>query len=143
MMKRALDGLDSGTPAGRKRPALIAVTQLTSTSEAQMNTEQGIPGTLMDSVIRYARLADDAGLDGVVCSVHEASAIRDACGEDFLKVTPGIRLSDGDRHDQKRIAAPADAVLAGSTHIVVGRAITQAADPAAAYETVKRQWEEG
>jgi orotidine-5'-phosphate decarboxylase len=142
MMERALDGLEAGTPSGRKRPALIAVTQLTSTEEEQMNREQGIPGSLMDSVVRYARLADEAGLDGVVCSVLEASAIRDACGEDFLKVTPGIRLAEGDTHDQKRIATPADAVRAGSTHIVVGRAITQAADPAAAYETVKRQWEE-
>ncbi|MGM9921245.1 MAG: orotidine-5'-phosphate decarboxylase [Bhargavaea sp.] len=143
MMERALDGLEAGTPSGRKRPALIAVTQLTSTAEEQMNREQGIPGTLLDSVVRYARLADEAGLDGVVCSVHEASAIRDACGEDFLKVTPGIRLEDGDAHDQKRISTPADAAHAGSTHIVVGRAITQAADPAAAYETVKRQWEVG
>lgn len=142
MMKRALDGLEAGTPAGKKRPALIAVTQLTSTGEGQMNSEQGIPGTLLDSVIRYARLADDSGLDGVVCSVLEASAIRDACGENFLKVTPGIRMADGDRHDQKRVATPADAARAGSTHIVVGRAITQAADPAAAYETVKRLWEE-
>lgn len=143
MMRRALDGLDAGTPAGRKRPALIAVTQLTSTGEEQMNHEQGIPGRLMDSVVRYSRLADMSGLDGVVCSVHEASAIRDACGEEFLKVTPGIRLADGDTHDQKRIATPADAGRAGSTHIVVGRAITRAADPAAAYETVKQQWEEG
>lgn len=142
MMKRALDGLEAGTPAGKKRPALIAVTQLTSTGEGQMNSEQGIPGTLLDSVIRYARLADDSGLDGVVCSVLEASAIRDAYGENFLKVTPGIRMADGDLHDQKRVATPADAARAGSTHIVVGRAITQAADPAAAYETVKRLWEE-
>jgi orotidine-5'-phosphate decarboxylase len=143
MMERALDGLEAGTPSGRKRPALIAVTQLTSTGEEQMNREQGISGTLMDSVVRYARLADESGLDGVVCSVHEASAIRDACGEGFLKVTPGIRLPDGDMHDQKRVATPADAAHAGSTHIVVGRAITQAADPAAAYETVKRLWEVG
>ncbi|SEI71221.1 orotidine-5'-phosphate decarboxylase [Bhargavaea ginsengi] len=142
MMKRALDGLEAGTPAGKKRPALIAVTQLTSTGEGQMNSEQGIPGTLLDSVIRYARLADDSGLDGVVCSVLEASAIRDACGENFLKVTPGIRMADGDLHDQKRVSTPTDAARAGSTHIVVGRAITQAADPAAAYETVKRLWEE-
>ncbi|MCM3087364.1 orotidine-5'-phosphate decarboxylase [Bhargavaea ginsengi] len=142
MMKRALDGLEAGTPAGKKRPALIAVTQLTSTGEGQMNSEQGIPGTLLDSVVRYARLANDSGLDGVVCSVLEAAAIRDACGENFLKVTPGIRMADGDLHDQKRVATPADAARAGSTHIVVGRAITQAADPAAAYETVKRLWEE-
>ncbi|MET3575232.1 orotidine-5'-phosphate decarboxylase [Bhargavaea ullalensis] len=142
MMERALEGLEAGTPAGAERPALIAVTQLTSTGEDQMRLEQGIAGTLEQSVLRYARLAKDSGLDGVVCSVHEAAAIRSACGESFLKVTPGIRLAGGESQDQKRIATPLEARKSGSTHIVVGRAITKAADPAEAYGAVKRQWEE-
>ena len=142
MMERALEGLEAGTPAGRKRPELIAVTQLTSTAEEQMRQEQGISGTLEESVLRYARLAQESGLDGVVCSVHEASAIRSLCGDSFLKVTPGIRLAGSGTQDQKRIATPEEARKAGSTHIVVGRTITKATDPAQAYNEVKRQWEE-
>ncbi|WP_040228026.1 orotidine-5'-phosphate decarboxylase [Bhargavaea cecembensis] len=143
MMERALEGLEAGTPSGAGRPKLIAVTQLTSTAEEQMQREQGIAGSLADSVIRYAELAKAAGLDGVVCSVHEASAIREACGEEFLKVTPGIRLAGSGVQDQKRIATPGEARRAGSTHIVVGRTITRADDPVRAYEEVKRQWEDG
>jgi len=142
MMEGALEGLEAGTPAGQKRAALIAVTQLTSTTEQQMQTEQKIALSLQESVLHYAQLTKQAGLDGVVCSVHEARAIADACGEDFLRVTPGIRMLGGDTHDQKRIATPDGARKDGSSLIVVGRAITGAADPQAAYKEVCELWEE-
>lgn len=141
MMEAALEGLDKGTPSGMTRPSLIAVTQLTSTSEEQVRNEQLIGVPLAQSVIQYAALTKAAGLNGVVCSVHEAAAIREACGHDFFKVTPGIRLTEGNTHDQKRIATPEEARFSGSTHIVVGRAITGAADPRAAYELITAQWE--
>ena len=140
MMKAALEGLQDGTPEGKKRPALIAVTQLTSTSEEQMHHEQKIATTLEESVLNYAKLAKESGLDGVVCSVLEAKAIEKACGKEFLKVTPGIRLSGGVLHDQKRVATPSFAKENGSTHIVVGRAITQANDVLEAYHTVQASW---
>ena len=141
MMEAALEGLEAGTPAGRERAALIAVTQLTSTTEAQMQTEQKIALTLQESVLHYASLTKQAGLNGVVCSVHEARAIAEACGEDFLRVTPGIRLAGGDAHDQKRIATPDGAKRDGSSLIVVGRAVTGAQDPVAAYKIVSDLWE--
>lgn len=140
MMEAALEGLDKGTPMGVARPALIAVTQLTSTDERQVREEQLIQATLEESVIHYASLTKAAGLDGVVCSVHEATMLRKKLGESFLKVTPGIRTADDGAHDQKRIATPAEARLAGSTHIVVGRAITGAVDPLAAYERIEAMW---
>lgn len=140
MMKAALEGLQEGTPVGKKRPALIAVTQLTSTSEEQMHQEQKIATTLEESVLNYAKLAKESGLDGVVCSVLEANAIEKVCGKEFLKVTPGIRLAGGTSHDQKRVATPAFAKENGSTHIVVGRAITQANDVVEAYHTVQSSW---
>lgn len=140
MMKAALEGLQEGTPVGKKRPALIAVTQLTSTSEEQMHQEQKIATTLEESVLNYAKLAKESGLDGVVCSVLEAKAIEKVCGKEFLKVTPGIRLAGGASHDQKRVATPAFAKENGSTHIVVGRAITQANDVVEAYHTVQSSW---
>lgn len=140
MMKAALEGLQEGTPVGKKRPALIAVTQLTSTSEEQMHQEQKIATTLEESVLNYAKLAKESGLDGVVCSVLEANAIEKVCGKEFLKVTPGIRLTGGASHDQKRVATPAFAKENGSTHIVVGRAITQAKDVVEAYHTVQSSW---
>ena len=141
MMEAALEGLDKGTPASLRRPSLIGVTQLTSTDEQQVRKEQLIDVSLQQSVIHYAQLTKSAGLDGVVSSVHEASAIREACGEAFFKVTPGIRFADSEAQDQKRIATPAEARLAGSTHIVVGRAITGAVDPRSAYEIITAQWE--
>ena len=140
MMEAALEGLDMGTPSGIARPSLIGVTQLTSTDEWQVREEQLINVSLEDSVSHYAKLTKLAGLDGVVCSVHEATAITAICGKSFFKVTPGIRLANGGSHDQKRIATPDEARLAGSTHIVVGRAITGAADPRAAYEQVNALW---
>lgn len=141
MMEGALEGLDAGTAMGKERAALIAVTQLTSTTEQQMQQEQAISLSLQDSVLHYAKLTHAAGLNGVVCSVHEARAIADACGEDFLRVTPGIRMLGGEAHDQKRIATPDGAKQDGSTQIVVGRAITGAANPVAAYHEVLTLWE--
>lgn len=139
MMEAALEGLEAGS-AG-KRPMLIAVTQLTSTTEEQMQKEQRIPLTLLESVLHYANLAKEAGLDGVVCSVHEAKQIAARCGEDFIRVTPGIRLSGGDTHDQKRVATPDFARENGSSYIVVGRTVTKAENAAEAYKEVCRLWE--
>lgn len=141
MMEAALEGLEAGTPAGRERAALIAVTQLTSTTEEQMQAEQKIALSLQESVLHYASLTKQAGLNGVVCSVHEAKAIAEVCGEDFLRVTPGIRLAGGDAHDQKRISTPDGAKRDGSSLIVVGRAVTGAQDPVAAYKIVSELWE--
>ncbi|GLC87526.1 orotidine-5'-phosphate decarboxylase [Lysinibacillus piscis] len=141
MMEAALEGLEAGTAVGSKRAALIAVTQLTSTTEEQMQREQKIALSLQESVLHYASLTKEAGLNGVVCSVHEAQAIADACGEDFLRVTPGIRLAGGDTHDQKRIATPDGAKHDGSSLIVVGRAVTGAQNPVAAYKQVRELWE--
>lgn len=142
MMEGALEGLEAGTVAGKQRAALIAVTQLTSTTEQQMQAEQKVNLTLNESVLHYAQLTKQAGLNGVVCSVHEAKAIREVCGEDFLRVTPGIRMLGGDAHDQKRIATPNGAKEDGSSLIVVGRAITGAINPVAAYKQVCELWEE-
>lgn len=141
MMEGALEGLQAGTQAGQKTPALIAVTQLTSTTEQQMQEQQKIALSLQESVLHYAQLTKEAGLNGVVCSVHEARAIAEVCGGEFLRVTPGIRMIGGDAHDQKRIATPDGAKRDGSSHIVVGRAITAANDPVAAYKEVCQLWE--
>lgn len=135
MMEAAMEGLKEGTQGAR--PLCIAVTQLTSTSKEAMNEEQGIPGEVLDSVVRYARCAKKAGLDGVVCSVHEVRAIKEACGNDFLCVTPGIRLADDSKDDQKRVATPAFAKEQGSDYIVVGRSITKAEDPRATFEKIE------
>lgn len=142
MMIAAREGLDAGTAAGSKRPSIIAVTQLTSTSELQMQQEQLVQTTIDASVVHYAELAKTAALDGVVCSVLEAKKIASVCGEEFLRVTPGIRLAEGEAHDQVRVATPVNARLLGSSHIVVGRAITKANNPVQAYETILKMWEE-
>jgi orotidine-5'-phosphate decarboxylase len=142
MMERALEGLDAGTPVGRNRAKLIAVTQLTSTSEEQMQKEQLIETTLEQSVLNYASLAASAGLDGVVCSPHESNMIKKVIGEGFLTVTPGIRLAEDTPGDQKRIATPKYARELGSSYIVVGRSITKASDPVKAYQKVVKEWEE-
>jgi len=130
MMRAALEGL---TGPGGRGSLLIAVTQLTSTSEAQMNGELLIPGTMENTVMSYARNAAASGLDGVVCSPLEAGRVHAACGDAFLTVTPGIRFAGGDRGDQARVTTPAMARELGSDYIVVGRPITAAADPLAAY----------
>ncbi len=130
MMKAAKEGLtrEDGT-----RPLLIAVTQLTSTSQERMQNELLIDEDIDKVVIKYAENADDAGLDGVVCSPLEAGKIHSACGNSFLTVTPGVRFADGDKGDQVRVTTPERAKEIGSDYIVVGRPITQAADPVAAY----------
>lgn len=141
MMRAALEGLEDGANTGKARPKVIAVTQLTSTTDLQMNKEQGIQGSVLHSVVSYADLAYKAGLDGVVCSALECEAIRNVVSKDFMFVTPGIRLKDNDTHDQKRIVTPFEAKKLGATHIVVGRPITKAANPLAAYKTIQREWE--
>ena len=140
MMKAAMEGLAEGAVNG-KRPLCIAVTQLTSTSQEAMNEELLIPGDVKDVVISYAKLAKESGLDGVVCSVHEARGIHEACGADFLTVTPGIRLSDDSKDDQKRVATPAFAKEEGCDYIVVGRSITKSADPLATYHEIEQTME--
>lgn len=136
MMKAAVEGLKNGSKDG-KRPLCIGVTQLTSTSQEAMNKELGIGGSVLDCVLHYAKNAKEAGLDGVVCSVHEAKAIHEACGNDFLTVTPGIRLASDSVDDQKRVATPQLAKEEGCDYIVVGRSITKANDPKAVYEQIE------
>ena len=130
MMLAALRGLtrEDGT-----RPILLAVTQLTSTSEERMHDELLISGSIGDCVCHYAQMAKEAGLDGVVCSPLETGMVKERCGADFLTVTPGIRFADGQVGDQVRITTPAQAKQIGSNFIVVGRPITAAEDPVAAY----------
>jgi orotidine-5'-phosphate decarboxylase len=130
MMKAAIEGL---TRPDGTRPLLIAVTMLTSISQEAMNGELGINGNVADTVMKYAQNAKIAGLDGVVCSPLEAETVHNACGSGFLTVTPGVRFADGDIGDQKRVMTPAEANRIGSDYIVVGRPITAAADPVAAY----------
>lgn len=139
MMKRALGALGEG---GGERPILLAVTQMTSTSRKMLNEELGIQGEVEDSVIKLARLARESGMDGVVCSPLEGSAVKLACGESFLTVTPGIRYPDALGDDQSRVTTPAMA-RQGSDYIVVGRPITRAADPLAAYERICADFLEG
>ncbi len=136
MMKAAMEGLEEGAVNG-KRPLCIAVTQLTSTSQEAMNEELLIPGNVKDVVISYAKLAKESGLDGVVCSVHEAKGIHEACGNDFLTVTPGIRLTEDSKDDQKRVATPAFAKEEGCDYIVVGRSITKSEDPYKTYNEIE------
>ncbi|MBQ4425076.1 MAG: orotidine-5'-phosphate decarboxylase [Lachnospiraceae bacterium] len=130
MMRAAAEGL---TRPDGSRPLLIAVTQLTSIDQQRMENELLIRRPLEEVVLQYAANAKAAGLDGVVCSPLEASRIHEACGKDFLTVTPGIRFAEGASGDQKRVTTPARAKELGSDYIVVGRPITGAADPAAAY----------
>ena len=131
MMKAALEGL---TRPDGSRPLLIAVTQLTSTGQAMMNEELLISGSVGDVVKAYAKNAAACGLDGVVCSPLEAGIVHGECGGAFLTVTPGVRFADGDNGDQTRVTTPAKARELGSDYIVVGRPITAAPDPVAAYE---------
>lgn len=131
MMEAALEGL---TRPDGTRPLLIAVTQLTSTSQERMQSELLINESLDKVVIAYAQNAKKAGLDGVVCSPLESGAVHAACGSDFLTVTPGIRFADAEKGDQVRVTTPEMAKSLGSDYIVVGRPITAAADPVAAYE---------
>ena len=137
MMKAAKQGIIEGTPAGQEPAKLIGVTVLTSTSQEAMNQELGIPGEVIDTVVHYAKNAKEAGLDGVVCSVHEAKAIHEACGDDFMTVTPGIRLANNSVDDQKRVATPEYAKEQGCDMIVVGRSITKAENPYETYQAIE------
>ncbi|WP_078554789.1 orotidine-5'-phosphate decarboxylase [Bacillus alkalicellulosilyticus] len=140
MMKAALEGLEAGTVAGKKKPDLIAVTQLTSTTEEMMQQELKIHGTLEETVKAYALLAKESGLDGVVCSPLEVPLITEACSSSFKTVTPGIRLLGDEKSDQRRVTTPGQANELGSWGIVVGRSITGAQDPLKAYERVQSEW---
>ncbi|MBR0541373.1 MAG: orotidine-5'-phosphate decarboxylase [Clostridia bacterium] len=131
MMKAALEGL---TRADGTRPLLIAVTQLTSTDQTSMENDLLIKEPIDKVVMHYALNAKNAGLDGVVCSPLEAQKVHNTCGKDFLTVTPGVRFADGDIGDQKRVMTPEQAKKIGSDYIVVGRPITAADDPVAAYK---------
>lgn len=136
MMEEAKKGL-------RKHNAdikIIAVTQLTSTTERQLHEEQNIQTSIEEAVLNYARLTKKAGLDGVVCSPLEAEMISKELGNDFLKVTPGIRPKGAARNDQQRITTPEEAKTLGSTHIVVGRPITQSEHPIDSYHKIKESW---
>ncbi len=130
MMEAALEGL---TRPDGTRPLLIAVTQLTSTDQERMENELLIREPIDQVVMHYAKNARSAGLDGVVCSPLEAGKVKEVCGNEFVTVTPGVRFADGDVGDQKRVTTPARAREIGSDYIVVGRPITQAEDPVAAY----------
>ena len=130
MMEAALEGV---TRPDGSRPLVIAVTQLTSTSQERMESDLLIHEPIDQVVMHYARCARDAGLDGIVCSPLEAGKVHEACGKQFLTVTPGVRFADGDVGDQVRVTTPEKAREIGSDYIVVGRPVTQAADPVAAY----------
>ena len=131
MMQAAIEGL---TRPDGTRPMLIAVTQLTSTDQESMENDLLIKAPIDEVVMHYAFCASEAGLDGVVCSPLEAGKVHDRCGKNFVTVTPGVRFADGDIGDQKRVMTPAEAKKIGSDYIVVGRPITAAEDPVAAYE---------
>lgn len=133
MLKAAREGLGEG-------PILLAVTQLTSTTEQQMRDDQNIQSSLLESVLHYAKGAAKAQLDGVVCSAHEVEGIKAETPNGFVCLTPGIRPKGSAIGDQKRVMTPAQARIIGSDYIVVGRPITQAEDPVAAYQAIKAEW---
>lgn len=136
MMEAAIKGLRQHN----KHTKIIAVTQLTSTTETQLHEEQNIQTTIEEAVLNYAKLSQQAGLDGVVCSPLEAELITAQLGKDFMKVTPGIRPEGLAQNDQKRITTPEQAKQLGSTHIVVGRPITHSDDPVKSYQIIKESW---
>ena len=137
MMKAAIEGL---TRPDGTRPLLIAVTQLTSTDETALHNELLIPAAMEETVLHYAENAAAAGLDGVVCSPLEAGSVHTRCGDGFLTVTPGVRFAGSDTGDQKRVTTPERAKELGSDYIVVGRPITAAADPVAAYRQCVKEF---
>lgn len=139
MMLAAKEGLLDGA-GGNNVPQLLAITQLTSTDENMVANEQLVRVNLQESVRNYARLAQNSGMDGVVCSAQEAAMIMEATAPEFMRITPGIRMVGNDHGDQKRVMTPDQAAAQHSSGIVVGRAITQAADPVAAYRQVMRLW---
>lgn len=140
MMQAAKKGLSEGTKEDQTIPELIAVTQLTSTSEEQMHADQLIEVSLQESVLHYAKCAEKARLDGVVCSAHEVEKIHQATNTNFICLTPGIRPQGASVGDQKRVMTPAKAREIGSNYIVVGRPITQAENPYESYLQIKKEW---
>ncbi|WP_374286437.1 orotidine-5'-phosphate decarboxylase [Lactococcus sp.] len=140
MMKAAKKGLIEGTPMGQPVPKLIAVTQLTSTSEAGMKKDQNIQTSIQSSVVHYAERVAFSGLDGVVCSAQEVGLIKQATNANFVCLTPGIRLKNKEQADQKRVMTPEEARAIGSDFIVVGRPITQAENPLQAYREIFESW---
>ena len=140
MMKAAKEGLKKGTKAGQQVPILIAVTQLTSTSEEQMHHDQLIEVSLKESVTHYAACTEKAGLEGVVCSALEANEIHQATNAAFICLTPGIRPSGSAVGDQQRVVTPAEAKKNGASYIVVGRPITQSNQPYETYQQIKKEW---
>jgi len=141
MLAAAKRGLLAGAAEqGLVAPKLLAITQLTSTSQAILNEDQQIAGTVQDSVVHYAQLAQRSDCDGVICSAQEISAIHTVVGDDFLGITPGIRPASVKADDQQRVMTPAAAAKAGSNGLVVGRPITQADDPVAAYQRIMTEW---
>lgn len=138
MMEAALEGVAS-VSSSNQRPTVIAVTQLTSTSQAVMNEEIGIAGKVEDAVIAYAKLTKAAGLDGVVASPSEVIAIKAACGQAFQTITPGIRPAGAALNDQSRIMTPSDALRQGTDYMVIGRPITAAPDPRASIESIIKE----
>lgn len=139
MIKRAKEGLHANS-ASNHETKLLAVTVLTSMDNYVLNEELGLLGTVEDEVKRLAKLSEQSGADGVVCSVHEASVIKDICRPDFKTMTPGIRMQDTSNNDQKRVATPKYARNNGSDYIVIGRSITQAENPELAYEKALGEW---
>ncbi|GAF66139.1 orotidine 5'-phosphate decarboxylase [Bacillus sp. TS-2] len=142
MMKAALEGLEEGTAPGIQRPKLIAVTQLTSTDSSMLEDELLITQSMDKVVLHYAKLAKEAGLDGVVCSAKEVPLIHAECGKTFLTVTPGIRQENDAVGDQKRVVTPQMARSLGSDAIVVGRSITASENPLQTYRIMKASWGE-
>lgn len=138
MIARAKEGLLAGDPSGHTK--LIAVTILTSMDQTVLNEALRIPGDITSNAVHLAKLANQHGADGVVCSVHEATEIKVACGTDFLTVTPGIRLKESGHDDQKRVATPGFARDNGADILVIGRSITKAANPKKAYEQAMKEW---
>ncbi|MBR3119457.1 orotidine-5'-phosphate decarboxylase [Oceanobacillus profundus] len=141
MIRYAKEGLVSSN--NEKIPKLIAVTILTSMEQQTLNEQLRISGNVVDNAAYFAAVAHDNGADGVVCSVHEAMSIKALCGDTFLTVTPGIRLADSDKNDQKRIATPSFAKDNGSDYIVVGRSVTKSSNPYEAYQQIVEEWKHG
>jgi len=135
MLRAALAGANAGTPAGQRRPDVLAVTVLTSLDEATLQL-LGVHGSAQEVVLRWAHLSREAGCDGVVCSAREAAALRVQLGEEFIRLTPGIRPAGTEAGDQRRVVTPAAALAAGATYLVVGRPITAAPDPVGAAEAI-------
>ena len=138
MMQSAMEGLEAGSPVGRDRPLLTAVTVLTS-HDADSLAEVGVMGTPEEAVSRLARLADEAGLDGVVCSAQEAMLVAGQVKRPFRRITPGIRPRGAAIDDQSRILTPAEALAAGATDLVVGRPVTRAKDPVAVLQAIRHE----